>query len=279
MPIVTFKSDEQKETGQTLSLVATATQMAIEHKFKILIVSTSFKDRTLENCFWKLDKEKKPIFSSNRMTGAGLDSGTEGLIRGLVTSKTNPAVVKDYSKTVLKDRLDVLVSPNSADYQTYEKVASHYPEILKIAAQYYDVVFVDVTRRMDEEQAKDILKVSDVIVMNMTQRLRTIDEIVELRKNDELYKNNNVMLLIGRYDSHSKYNVKNVTKYMKEKHNVLAIPYNTLYFEACSEGETVDYFLRLKRVDSADRNAEFIKQANTVSENIIGKLQELQTNI
>ena len=56
MAIITFKSNEIKETGQTLSLVATATQMAIEHAHKILIVSTNFRDVTLENCFWELDK-------------------------------------------------------------------------------------------------------------------------------------------------------------------------------------------------------------------------------
>ena len=37
MAIVTFRSNELKETGQTLSLVATAAQMAIEHSYKILI--------------------------------------------------------------------------------------------------------------------------------------------------------------------------------------------------------------------------------------------------
>ena len=74
MSIITFKSDEQKETGQTLSLVATATQMAIEHNYKILIISTSFRDKTLESCFWELDKEKKPIFSSNKMTTVGIEN-------------------------------------------------------------------------------------------------------------------------------------------------------------------------------------------------------------
>ena len=39
------------------------------------------------------------------------------------------------------------------------------------------------------------------------------------------------MLIMGRYDAHSKYNVKNVTRYMKERKQLLAIPYNTLYFE------------------------------------------------
>ena len=78
--------------------------------------------------------------------------------------------------------------------------------------------------------------------MNMTQRLRNIDEVMALRKENDFYKQRNVMLLIGRYDAHSKYNVKNVTRYMKEKRSVLAIPYNTLYFEACSEGKRLISF-------------------------------------
>ena len=279
MSIITFKSDEQKETGQTLSLVATATQMAIEHNYKILIISTSFRDKTLESCFWELDKEKKPIFSSNKMTTVGIDSGVEGLIRGLVSSKTNPAMVKDYSKTVLRERLDVLVSPNAETYQDYEKIASNYPEIIKTANRYYDMIFIDLNRRMDRDQAKSILDISDVVIVNMTQRLRNIDEIMALRNEDDFYKQRNVMLLIGRYDSHSKYNVKNVTRYMKEKKNVLAIPYNTLYFEACSEGKAVDFFLRLKRLDATDRNSIFLKGANEVVEAIISKLQELQAKL
>ena len=279
MSIVTFWNSSKQQTGQTLSIAAIATYMAIEHNYKILIISTSFRDKTLESCFWELDKEKKPIFSSNKMTTVGIDSGVEGLIRGLVSSKTNPAMVKDYSKTVLRERLDVLVSPNAETYQDYEKIASNYPEIIKTANRYYDMIFVDLNRRMDRDQAKSILDISDVIIVNMTQRLRNIDEIMALRNEDDFYKQRNVMLLIGRYDSHSKYNVKNVTRYMKEKKNVLAIPYNTLYFEACSEGKAVDFFLRLKRLDATDRNSIFLKGANEVVEAIISKLQELQAKL
>ena len=47
MAIVTFKSNELKETGQSLSIAAIAAQMAIDHNYKILVVSTNFKDRTL----------------------------------------------------------------------------------------------------------------------------------------------------------------------------------------------------------------------------------------
>src|SRR5699024_3298200 len=106
----TFKSNERKETGQTLSLVAVATQMAVEHSYKILIVSTNFKDQTLENCFWELDRLNKPIMANQRVN-IGVDSGVEGLIKVLASNKTSNDIVRNYSKTVLRDRLDILLSP------------------------------------------------------------------------------------------------------------------------------------------------------------------------
>ena len=79
MAIITFKSNETKETAQTLSLVAVATQMAIEHNYKVLVVSTNFKDKTLEDCFW--ENEGGLALSSNIVKkDVGIDSGVEGLM-------------------------------------------------------------------------------------------------------------------------------------------------------------------------------------------------------
>ena len=94
MAIITFKSNEQKETGQTLSLIAVATQMAIEHSYKILVVSTSFKDQTLENCYWELDRLNKPIITDSK-ANVGVDSGIEGLIKVLASNKTRLVFVCD----------------------------------------------------------------------------------------------------------------------------------------------------------------------------------------
>lgn len=279
MAIITFKSNELKETGQTLSLVATATQMAIEHSYKILVVSTNFKDQTVENCFWELDKLNKPIINTKGHASVGVDSGVEGLIKVLISNKTSTEIVKNYSKTILRDRLDVLLSPNTEEYQEYTQICENYPEILKMANRYYDLVFVDLSNRMKEELAQNIINISDVIIFNITQRLKNINDFMELKETDEFYKRKNVMLLLGRYDGHSKYNVKNVTRYMKEKKQLLAIPYNTLYFEACSEGKVVDYFLKLKNIDENDRNHFFISEVNRADEALLFKLQELQMKI
>ena len=280
MAIITFRSNEMKETGQTLSLVATATQMAIEHNHKILIVSTNFKDVTLENCFWELDRLNKPVTTGkDHMAAVGVDSGVEGLIKVLVSNKTSTDIVKNYSRTLLRDRLDILMSPKTENYKEYIQLASNYAEILRSADRYYDLVFVDLTSRMDESVAQSILDVSDVVVLNITQRLKNINDFLELKQTDDFYKRRNIMLLLGRYDAHSKYNIKNVTRYLREKRNILAVPYNTLYFEACSEGKVIDYFLKLKNIDENDRNYKFLEEINRIDTEILYKLQELQMKI
>lgn len=281
MAIITFKSNEIKETGQTLSLAAVATKMAIEHNYKILIVSTNFKDQTLENCFWELEKLNSTAvgLGGEQVKRVEVGTGIEGLIKVIASNKTTPEIVRNYSKIVLRDRLDVLLSPRTSDYKEYEKIAAIYPEVLQMANRYYDLIFVDLSKRMDETQAENIVQISDVIVVNLTQRLQAIDNFIAAREENDFYKKNNIMLMIGRYDKHSKYNKKNITRYLKERKTVAVIPYNTLYFEACSEGKIIDFFLNIKKVDETDRNYIFAEEANNMANDIIFKLQELQMKL
>ena len=51
MSIVTFWSNGREETGKTMAAVAIATHMAIEHNVKILLISTTNKNETIQNCF------------------------------------------------------------------------------------------------------------------------------------------------------------------------------------------------------------------------------------
>lgn len=276
MAIITFRSNETKETGQTLSIAAVATHMAIEHNYKILVVSTNFKDQSLEECFWDVNKT---VGIANKPGTVGIESGVEGLIRILASNRTSPEIVKNYSKIILKDRLDILPSPVATEYKDYETVLENYPDILQVANRYYDLVFVDLSRRMSERYAENIIQISDVVVVNLTQRLKNIDEFVELRETEEFYKRNHIMLLIGRYDAYSKYNTKNITRYLKERKPVGVIPYNTLFFEACSEAKIIDFFLKLKNVDDTDRNHLFVKEVGNFGDSLIYKLQELQMKL
>ena len=61
MSIVTFWSNGKEQTGKTLSIVAISTYMAIEHNYRILVISTGHKDDILNRCFWEEKKYKKNL--------------------------------------------------------------------------------------------------------------------------------------------------------------------------------------------------------------------------
>lgn len=276
MAIITFCSNETKETGQTMSLAATAAYMAIEHNYKILVISTDFNDLSLENCFWEYDKIRKAS-TIKKDEKVGIESGIEGLIKALISNRTSNEIIRNYSRIVLKDRLDILLAPTTKVYQEYIQIAESYTDILQAAKRYYDLIFVDLSKKMPRKVAAEILKLSDILVINMTQRLKTINDFMELRETNDFYQRKNVMLLMGRYDKNSKYNIKNVTRYLKEKKMISVVPYNTLYLEAASEGGIIEFMLKAKNVtDELDSNNIFIKELKKLDENIIFKLQELQ---
>ena len=277
MAVIAFWSDEKKETGQTLSMVALSTYMAIEHNYKILNVSTNFKDNTLEDCYWNNDQETAVIKEiTNNSDVIGLQSGIEGLIKVIRSNRTSPNIISNYSRVVFNNRLDVLCAPKTTNYNEYKEIAKIYPDILNLANRNYDLVFVDISKRMDEEDVNKILEMADVIVVNITQRLTIIDKFNQLKEENRFFKNNNVLLNIGRYDNYSKYNIKNISRYLKMKRDILAIPYNTLYFESCGEGKVAEYFLRLRNLDANDRNQLFITEISKMCKELIYKLQELQ---
>lgn len=275
MSIVAFWSNEEKETGQTMSMVALTTYMAIEHNYKILTVSTSFNDDTLEKSYWA-SRKTPSVFQGMQPMNVGIENGVEGLIKVINSNRTESEGISNYTKTVFRDRLDVLCSSRTKIYDEYKRISAVYPKILQIANKKYDFVFVDMSKYMPKEQTKQILEMADVIVVNITQRLKTINNILKLKEKDNFFKKNNVMINIGRYDRFSKYNTKNITRYMREKKVLNAIPYNTLFFESCVESNVAEFFLRIRKIDSDDKNAAFIAETARFAQDIVYKIQELQ---
>ena len=280
MAIVSFWSNGKEETAKTLSIVSIATNMAIEHNYKILLMSTNYNDDTLESCYWeKQKKERKIITDIMPSQGHVLDSGIEGLAKLIKSNRATPEDITNYTKIVFKDRLEVLLSIRSSSYDEYLRLRSLYVDILKNANKYYDLIFVDVNKGLDNQFIREILEMSDLIITNLTQRKKIIDSFMEIKAKEKLFKKKNNMILIGRYDRFSKYTAKNIARYMNEKNVICVIPYCTLFFEACNESKVADFFLRLKNVDDSDRNAVFLREVNNVSEVIDYKLKELKATL
>lgn len=272
----------KKQIGQTLSAVAIATKMAIERNLKILLVSTSVNDATVRRCFWKENKTKNKLVSEPG--SLEVENGIEGLMRLITSNKIEPSIITDYSHPILKGRFEVLfgysaLSDNvtGKNIEIYNEIYQNYCKVLQVANQYYDIVLVDLDGRLNMEMKKQILEISDLNIYVTTQKLSDIENYINLKNKDKNLNSLKNSVLIAKYDNDSKYNKKNLGKYLEEKGELLVIPYNTLYFEASEEANVMDLFLKLSNIkDNTDKNYFFMKEVQKVVEFIINRLQELQ---
>ena len=274
MSVVTFWSDGREQTGKTLSIAAISTYMAVEHNYRILIISTGYRDDTLNQCFWKEKKAKRNFGLFGPNTNEILEEGIVGLAKVVKSNKLSPENITNYTKIIFKDRLEVLQGfrGETSDYDELEKT---YPDIINLANSYYDLVFIDLDNEMNPSIREMILANSDLIVANISQRLTSIDRLMETRENTPILNSKKTLLLIGKYDKFSKYSIKNITRYMGEKNKVSTIPYNTLFFEACEEAKLPDLIFNLRKIDEEDINGFFLSEVKRTSENIMYRLQDL----
>lgn len=274
MSIVTFWGTGKEQVGKTLAVVALATNMAIEHNKRILVISASYNNDTLKNCYWNEEgTQKNNMFV--KTPGLELDNGIEGLAKIIQSNKVSPELITNYTKVVFKDRLEVLLGFEERTQTNSEEVAKIYSGIVETAAKYYDIVFVDLDNEINPIGTNEILKKSDLVIAMTSQKIASIKKMQEKRFKLSQSK---TMLLIGKYDRKSKYTIKNLTRMIGEKNELLTIPYNTLYFEAAQEGNATDLFLRLRRIeDKNDENFFFIDQVKKTTEEIVKKIQESKT--
>lgn len=283
MAVITFVNNSYEETGKTMSLVAIATHMAIEHNNKILIISTTNKEDKIKSCYFEDKQEKKlrlGILGDNKDT-IDTESGIDGIAKIARSNKLTPQMITNYTKVIFKDRLEVILGAEKKeitdDQELEEKeVQEEYIDLINVANMQYDLVFVDLDLNINEKIRQKIIQSSDIVILNTNQNQRNIKKIKE---NSELLQSNKTLILIGRYDKFTKCNAKNVTRYLERREQVLTIPYNTIFMEATNEAGVPDLFLSFRKLtDPEDRNTIFMGEVKRVAQSIIYKLQELQAH-
>lgn len=276
MAIVSFWNNGKGGIGKSSAIIALATYLGINHNYKILVLDTKFNDYFYYDCFWKEDQTIKKINNNNAKTDIG--HGISGLSKAILSNKISPEIVTNYTKIVFKDRLELLMD-TKIDEDEYEIHKTIFKDIIKMSNKYYDLVFVDIDNSLDTRLKESLLEESDLIVACLPQRLKEIDNFVLEREENPVLKSKSILPLLGRYDRHSKYNEKNITRYLKEKKGICSIPYNTLFFEACNEASVADYFIKFRKLKSKDTNSLFISDVKRTAEKIISRLQELQMRV
>lgn len=278
MSIVTFWNNRPEQTGKTLSLVAISTYLAIEHNYRILVISTGYQDENLDHCFWEEKKAKKNLGLFGPNTNIAMEEGIAALTKIMKSNKLSPGIITNYTKIIFKDRLEILPS-FKGDKDEYKDIRQYYPDIINLANNYYDLVFVDLDKQKQDNVTETIIKNSNLIIANLSQRLASINAFMKAREEKLVLKSKKTLLLLGRYDKFSKYNIKNISRYLGEKNKISTVPYNTLFFEACEEASVPDLFLKLRKTDPDDRNRFFLAEVKRAIDNIIYRLEDLKVKM
>ena len=106
--------------------------------------------------------------------------------------------------------------------------------------------------------------------------MKFLTYLIQRQKNANI-GNPKTLPVIGKYIANTKYNSRNVMKYMQERKELNVVPFNILYFEAAEDATVPDLFLRLRSIkDTSDENYIFMQDVLELMEKIIKKLQELQ---
>lgn len=276
MAIISFFGIDKKQVGQTHGMAAVITYMAAKHNCKILGVETGFQSRDLEKCYWNVVEEQKLDKDMLRKSiQVGLESGVEDLVRTIASNKITPETVANYAKIVFKKRLDLLLAPKTKIYEEYQKLLPMYVDILKLANNYYDFVFVDISKDFPDEIRNQILELSEVVCINIKQNMESINAVMDMKTGGRFEKLKNPIILLENADIDSKYNKKNITRYLRERNPISVIPHNTLFFEACDEAKIADFFFKVKiksENSMTNKNSIFIREIDDTVQEILMRI-------
>lgn len=278
MPIVTFWSNTQKTTGQTVAISSVATSMAMDYSYKILLISADVNDNQLEKNFG-INQNNEGILKNLMSSKAGidLDAGIEGLLRLTRTNRLAPELIRDYTKIIINNRLEILYSPNLIGKDINE-LLDCFSKIITNASKYYDYVFVDLKQGVNLPKIWQILNESDLVVFNSNQTVSSMKNFIRMQQSQNLFNSNRVLWNIGKFDSESKYNTKYLAKDIWKRDVIYTLDYNTGLFEATQEGRLANFLLDIRSSKGKSKNNYILDEARSLASGIINRLEELQRN-
>ena len=111
----------------------------------------------------------------------------------------------------------------------------------------------------------------------MPPNLNNIDKFKELRLNkNSIVSSQKIMPLLARSDESSGYNVKNTSRYIKEKYTIATVPYNVRFMEATNEARTASFMTNIKLSKSAlNVNGNFFEELGRTAQMVIDKIREV----
>lgn len=263
MAKIVFWSPEKGASGCTYTAIAVSSILGITHKVSSILIDANSNGKKIASSFTYYDD----LVNTNGFNDTNL--GMNAIMRLIKSNKLSPDIIQNYSKPVLKGRLDILYSAiANTSVEERENVLS-MSLIAKNADSIYDLVFIDLPKEPSDEGVAKVLASADIIVCVIPQEIERLNNAVKkINAMDEL-KDKQKIYVIGDYEAGSKYNIFNIKMKYKIPEPTYVVPHNYLFSDACNDGDVPNFIFKNINAQDKDYNGEFIIKTTQIVEEII----------
>jgi len=246
-------------TGCTSSTLISAYVMALHYRTRVLLVNTGLVGTGTEAALLSNEKDSTDsVFSFE-------EGGWDAVERLHSSGSLNKHNLRDYTKPLLKERLDFLTGRmNEMDRSPHEH-GEAVKKLLNVANEYYDLVLLDADYAGVDSQLK--LQQADYVVIIIDQNMRNLElffeEILPERMNKQ-----NMHVVINKYDPQSRATLSNIRRRFRYKGTISVIPYTTGYLDAMNRQDVAKYL----QLESLSENKDIRKGSFAASMSELARL-------
>jgi hypothetical protein len=220
------------EMGCSSSTLMSAYATAFQYRTRVLLVNTGQANCGIEAGIFQDEKLPADVLYSFE------ESGWDAIERLFISGSLNKHNLRDYTKPLLKDRLDLLTGSMNKSERSASEKGEVLKKLLETANQCYDLVLLDAERSNINPQL--IVQQADYVVVVLNQNMRNLKQFFEEILPEQLNEQK-LHVLINKYDSHSRVTLSNIKRGFRYKGSISAIPYTTGYLDAMNRRDVARY--------------------------------------
>ncbi|WP_124115272.1 hypothetical protein [Paenibacillus xylanexedens] len=246
-------------SGCTSSTLTSAYAMALHYRTRVLLVNAGLVGTGTEAALPSNEMDSTDsVFTFE-------EGGWDAIERLHSSGSLNKHNLRDYTKPLLKERLDFLTGRMNEMECSLQEHGETVKKLLNVANEYYDLVLLDADQSGVDSQL--MLQQADYVVINLDQNMRNLElffeEIMPERMN-----NQNKHVVINKYDPHSRATISNIRRRFKYKGTISAIPYTTGYLDAMNRRDVAKYL----QLESLSENKDTRKGSFAASMSELARL-------
>lgn len=219
-------------TGSTSSALIGAYAMALQYRTRILLVNTGPVGSSTEAAL--PPKEIEDLGSVFTFEEGGWDA----IERLHISGSLNKHNLRDYTKPLLKDRLDLLTGRINRLERTSQEHVETLKRLLDVANEYYDLVLLDADRAGTSAQI--LLDQADYVVVNLNQNMRDLEHFFEKIRPEHM-SDQKLHVVLNKYDPHSRATITNIRRRFRYKGSISVLPYTTGFLDAFNRRDAAAY--------------------------------------